>query len=242
MPSVTSDHTRNHAHAAVAEMGARAGADAGRRFQQRSHLAWRDCSASTPRAVRIEPAAASAVRAADRDVRDDAQGRQQVAVVLRAGRRLAGRCCRRPPPGAADDLGGPELLQLAEDLVAHCRAGRTSARRRSGSSQAGSGSGHSARWTLAGLPGRAGEEVPELLGRVRDDRGQQPGQDVVQPGQDELRGAAVGAVGRLGVEAVLEDVEVEARQLDRAELVDPLIDPVELEPLVGRRRRRGSPR
>ena len=57
---------------------------------------------------------------------------------------------------------------------------------------------------------------------------------VVQPGQDELRGAAVGAVRGLGVEAVLEHVEVEARELHRAELVDPLVDPVELEPLVGR--------
>ncbi len=102
------------------------------------------------------------------------------------------------------------------------------------SSHSGSGSGNSVRWTLGGLSGVAGPVIPRLLGRVRDDRGQQPGQVVVQPGQHELRGARVGAVGGLGVEPVLEHVEVEARQLDRAELVDPLIDPVELEPLVGR--------
>ena len=74
--------------------------------------------------------------------------------------------------------------------------------------------------------------IPRLLGGVRNDRGQQPGQVVVQPGQDELGGSTVGAVGGLGIKAVLEHVEVEARKLDRDELVDPLIDPVELEPLV----------
>ncbi len=98
----------------------------------------------------------------------------------------------------------------------------------------GSASGNSARWTLDRGPSGRRPELPQLLGRVRDDRGEQPGQGVVQPGQDELRGAAVGAVGRLGVEPVLEDVEIKARQLHRAELVDPLIDPVELELLVGR--------
>ena len=51
-------------------------------------------------------------------------------------------------------------------------------------------------------------------------------------GQHELGGPAVGARGRLGVEPVLQDVEVEARELDGAELVNPLVDPVKLKPLV----------
>ena len=46
----------------------------------------------------------------------------------------------------------------------------------------------------AGRLARAGRHViPRFLGGVRDDRGQDPGQGVMEPGQDELGGAAVGA-------------------------------------------------
>ena len=56
---------------------------------------------------------------------------------------------------------------------------------------------------------------------------------IVQPGEHKLRGPAVGARGGLGVKPVFQDIEVEARKLDGAELVDPLMDPVKLKPFVG---------
>ena len=84
---------------------------------------------------------------------------------------------------------------------------------RPGSSQAGLGSGHSARWTC-GRFARLRHELPEFLGRMWDDRRQQAHRRVVEPAQDELRGAAVGAIGLLGIEPILEDIEIKARQLD----------------------------
>ena len=135
--------------------------------------------------------------------------------------------------GAADDLGRAELLELAEDLRPQ-REQVGPGGVAIGIVPGGVGLGPLGQVDARGRVRRLRHELPEFLGRVRDDRREQAGQRVVEPGQDELRGAAVGAVGVLGVEPVLEDVEIEARQLDRAELVDPLIDAVELELLVGR--------
>ena len=47
---------------------------------------------------------------------------------------------------------------------------------RCSSSHRGSGSGNSARWTLERPVAAGGPVIPRLLGGVRDDRGQQPGQ------------------------------------------------------------------
>ena len=46
--------------------------------------------------------------------------------------------------------------------------------------------------------------IPRFIGGVRDDRGQQAGQVIVQPRQDKLGGPAVGARGGLGIEPVLQ--------------------------------------
>ena len=45
-----------------------------------------------------------------------------------------------------------------------------------------------------------GQDVPEFLGGVGDDRRQEPGEILMQLRQDVLRGATVGAVGGLGVD------------------------------------------
>ena len=74
--------------------------------------------------------------------------------------------------------------------------------------------------------------IPRLFGGMRNNRCQKPCQVIVQPCQHELGRPAVGLDGRIGVKAVFDDVEIEARQLDDAELVDPLIDPVKLESFV----------
>ena len=85
----------------------------------------------------------------------------------------------------------------------------------------------------AGRPRRGGGPViPQLVRGVRDDRGQQPGQVIVQGGQHKLGGPPVRARGGLGVKPVFQDIEVETRKLDRAELVDPLVDPVKLKSFV----------
>ncbi len=93
----------------------------------------------------------------------------------------------------------------------------------------------------AGRPrtGRAG--IPRLLGGVRDDRGQEPGQVIVQPRQHKLGGPAVGARGCLGVKPVFQYVEVKTRKLNRAKLVYPLVDPVKLELARMPPGRHGSP-
>ena len=85
---------------------------------------------------RSTPARPSAGQvAADLDLGDDRQGRQQRAVLVQEARAGRGRRCRADGRllGAADRLGGAELLQLAEDLVAdreQRRPARVRARRR----------------------------------------------------------------------------------------------------------------
>ena len=153
-----------------------------------------------------------------------------------SGSQRSGRAGRDPDPGllgAADRLSLPQPLERDQHLLAE-RDQLVPAGVARLVVPPGVGLGELGQVDARPPFGAGGPVVPRLLGGVRDDRGEQPGQGVVQPGQHELRGAAVGAVGRLGIEPVLQHVQVEARQLHRAELVDPLIDPVELEPFVGR--------
>ena len=84
------------------------------------------------------------------------------------------------------------------------------------------------------LAGRSGPVLPQLVGRVRNDRGQQPGQVIVQGGQYKLGGLTVAARRVPRRRADPSRRRGKSSKLDGAELVDPLIDPVKLEPFVRR--------
>src|SRR4029453_343187 len=69
---------------------------------------------------------------------------------------------------------------------------------------------------------------PDLLRRKRQNRRQPPRHGLGDPVQRRLRGTAWLAVRACRVEAGLDDVEVEASEIDYAEVVDLLVDEVKL--------------
>ncbi len=79
----------------------------------------------------------------------------------------------------------------------------------------------------------AGHVAPRFLGREREDGRHEPRQRAEDVEAHGLRRAPPRVVGQRGVEPVLDDVEVERRQIDRAEIVHGVEDRVELVLVVG---------
>ena len=76
------------------------------------------------------------------------------------------------------------------------------------------------------------EMVPDLLGRERQDRRHQADERIQDAVAGRLGRAALRRVRRRGVEPVLQDVEIERREVHRAEVVEALEREVELVGLV----------
>src|SRR5258706_368615 len=74
----------------------------------------------------------------------------------------------------------------------------------------------------------AGKDLPELLGGEGQDRRHQPHKAVRDVEKRGLRGATRPRIGAAGIEPVLENVEVEAAQVLRAEILQLLYHKVEL--------------
>src|SRR2546425_6128191 len=78
-----------------------------------------------------------------------------------------------------------------------------------------------------------GKVAPRLFAGEREDRRQEPRQRAQDVVADGLRRAPPRIVGQRGVEPVLDDVEIEGRQVHRAEVVHAVEDGVELVLVVG---------
>ena len=78
-----------------------------------------------------------------------------------------------------------------------------------------------------------GQKLPDLVGGEAEDGGDEADEGFGDVPEHGLRGAAGGVVGREGVQAVFEDVEVERAEVGDGELVDGVVDAVELEVVVG---------
>ncbi len=74
---------------------------------------------------------------------------------------------------------------------------------------------------------------PDLLGGKGENGGHEPDQDVQDVVHGGLSAPPGRGVGRGGVEPVLEDVEVEGREVQGAVVVERVVDGVELVPVVG---------
>ncbi len=81
----------------------------------------------------------------------------------------------------------------------------------------------------------AGQLLPELLGGEDEYRRRQPGQRVGYDIESGLGRAAPGRIGGRAVQPVLQHVQVNGRQVHRAEVVHQVVHPVELQALVGLR-------
>ena len=79
----------------------------------------------------------------------------------------------------------------------------------------------------------AGHVAPRLLGGERQDGRHESREDAEHVEADGLGRAPPRVVGVRGVEPVLDDVEIERREVDRAEVVHPVEDRVELVFVVG---------
>ena len=94
--------------------------------------------------------------------------------------------------------------------------------------------GTSAMWTEGSRAAPAGQVTPQLVGRDRQDRREQPRQAVRDDVHRRLRRAPLARVGAERVQAVLRDVGVERAQVHRHELVSRLEDRREVVVLVAR--------
>ena len=88
----------------------------------------------------------------------------------------------------------------------------------------------------------AGDVAPHLVGGEAQDGRQEPRERRQHLEADRLRRAPLGVVGRRHVEPVLDDVEVERREVHRAEVVRRVEHDVELVLVVGPARRARSAR
>src|SRR6266702_5936175 len=77
------------------------------------------------------------------------------------------------------------------------------------------------------------QELPDFVGGEAEDRGDEAGEGFGDAPEGGLGAAAGGVVGGKGVEAVLEDVEVEGAEVGVRELVEGVVGAVELEVVVG---------
>ena len=78
-----------------------------------------------------------------------------------------------------------------------------------------------------------GHGLPDLIAGESQNRGEQLGDRVQDHPQGGLGGAALHAVPALAVQAVLDDVQIEARQLHYTEVVDGVGDHMELIVVIG---------
>ena len=78
-----------------------------------------------------------------------------------------------------------------------------------------------------------GQELPDFVGGEAEDGGDEAGEGFGDAPEGGLRAAAGGVVGREGVEAVFEDVEVERAEVGVHVLVEGVVGAVELEVVVG---------
>ncbi len=85
-----------------------------------------------------------------------------------------------------------------------------------------------------GFVARTGQKAPNLLGGEAQDRGEPAHHGIGDVVHRRLRGAARQALGTGGVEAVLDDIQVKAAELDHAEIVHLLVDVVEFVVAEGR--------
>src|SRR5216683_131247 len=86
----------------------------------------------------------------------------------------------------------------------------------------------------AGLAARyLREELPDFVGGEAEDWGDEAGEGFGDAPEGGLGAAAGGVVGGEGVEAVLEDIEVEGAEVGVGELVEGVVGAVELEVVVG---------
>src|SRR5215467_9326318 len=170
--------------------------------------------------------------AAELHARHDEDRRQECLLGGEERRQVFGRVDdphRRLEP-AADQLLGPGGLQRLGDLPPHLeqpvpvaleRVVEPLARRVREA------------FEVHALASHAGHVAPRLLRGEREDRRHEPRQPAEDVEADGLGSAPPRVVGQRGVEPVLDDVEVERREVDRAEVVDGVEDRVELVVVVG---------
>src|SRR5262250_2644151 len=166
-------------------------------------------------------------RALELDARHDEDRRQELALGREQRRQVLGRVDdphRRLEP-AADQLLGPGGLERLGDLAPHFEQPVPVALERVVEPFA-----RRVREALEvhALAVRAGRVTPRLLGGEREDRRHQPHQPAEHVEADRLGRAPPRVVRQRGVEPVLDDVEIERRQVDRAEVVHGVEDRVEL--------------
>ena len=138
--------------------------------------------------------------------------------------------------GLADALGAAGGLQHTVDVVAQGDEGVPLRHLFVGEGVVGEGLVHAVEQDVARVvPGAVRHGLPDLVAGEGEDRGEHLGHGVEDQEQGGLGAAALQAVALLAVEAVLDDVEVEARKLHHAEVVDRVGDGVELIVVVGLR-------
>ena len=176
-----------------------------------------------------------------RDLRHDEQHRQVVAIAARAARRSRRPRVRttRAPSELPIVLPWRADLERPVHLVADRRSAAASApraRRRPSAATEARG-GNSARWTDASRgPGRCRHISSAVTGRIGASSRASPSAMMYIA---RLRRAALRRSGGERIQAILRDVGVERRQVDRRQLVDALED--RRESRSGRRRRGSRP-
>ena len=94
------------------------------------------------------------------------------------------------------------------------------------------GSGNNWRWIR--VRSLARRVAPRFLRGEDEDRREQPAERVENLVHRHLRGAAARRIGRVAIHAVLRDVDIEAAQVDGAELIQGVINLVEFVGRIGR--------
>src|SRR5438132_3973655 len=171
-------------------------------------------------------------RALERHARHDEDRRQELALGGEKRRKILGHV-RDPHRGlqpAPDQLPGPRGLERLRDLAPYLEQPIPVPPQRvveplpRGLREA---------LEVHALAVGAGKVAPRLFAGEREDRRQEPRQRAEDVVADGLRRAPPRVVGQRGVEPVLDDVEIEGRQVHRAEVVHAVEDGVELVLVVG---------